>query len=90
QFFSHGIFRRFQELVLPVMEASVRFAKKIPGFTSFAMRDQIMLMKRNGFMVVHLALHSLVSPSFIQLDTREGCLRVRRNSYYICEQMTRL
>ncbi|XP_059145282.1 nuclear receptor subfamily 1 group D member 2-like [Physella acuta] len=90
QFFSHGIFQRFQELAVPVMEASVRFAKKIPGFTSLAMRDQIMLMKRNGFMVVHLALHSLISQNFIQLDTKEGGLRIRRNSYYICDQMTRL
>ncbi|KAH9498596.1 hypothetical protein Btru_007715 [Bulinus truncatus] len=90
QFFAHGIFQRFQELAIPVMEGSVRFAKKIPGFTSLAMRDQIILMKRNGFMVVHLALHSLVSPAFIQLDTREGGLRIRRNSYYICEQMTHL
>uniref|UniRef100_A0A2C9JBL1 Uncharacterized protein n=1 Tax=Biomphalaria glabrata TaxID=6526 RepID=A0A2C9JBL1_BIOGL len=90
QFFSYGIFQRFQELALPVMEGSVRFAKKIPGFTSLAMRDQIILMKRNGFMVVHLALHSLVTPSFIQLDSRDSGLRIRRNSYYICDQMARL
>ncbi|CAG5117253.1 unnamed protein product, partial [Candidula unifasciata] len=87
QFFSRGVFGRFQELALPVMEGSVRFAKKIPGFTSLAMRDQIMLMKRNGFMVVHLALHSVITPSFVQMDTLAGSLRIRRNSFYICEQM---
>ncbi|BFZ21687.1 hypothetical protein BsWGS_24726 [Bradybaena similaris] len=87
QFFSRGVFGRFQELALPVMEGSVRFAKKIPGFTALAMRDQIMLMKRNAFMVVHLALHSLITPNFVQLDTLAGGLRIRRNSFYICEQM---
>ncbi|CAG5136767.1 unnamed protein product [Candidula unifasciata] len=87
QFLSKGIFRRFQELTVPVMEASVRFAKKIPGFTSLAMRDQILLMKRNGFMVVHLALHSMITQHYILLNSPDGNLRVRRNSYHICEQM---
>ncbi|GFO50095.1 peroxisome proliferator-activated receptor gamma [Plakobranchus ocellatus] len=90
EFLSHGIFRRFQELTLPVMEGSVRFAKKVPGFTSLVMRDQILLMKKNGFMVVHLALHSLIGQSYIYLNTRDGGLHVPRNSYYICDQMTRL
>ena len=56
QFFSLGVFRRFQHLAVPVMEASVRFAKKIPGFTDIKFADQLKLMKRNGFMVVHLAV----------------------------------
>ncbi|KAK3775010.1 hypothetical protein RRG08_036304 [Elysia crispata] len=90
EFQTHGIFRRFQELTLPVMEGSVRFAKKVPGFTSLGMRDQILLMKKNGFMVVHLALHTLVGQNFIYLNTSDGNLHVPRHSYYVCEQMTRL
>ena len=56
EFHEREVFWRFQEVLLPVMEASVKFAKRLPGFTSLPMPDQIELMKQNGFMVVHLAV----------------------------------
>lgn len=55
-FYERDIFWRFQEVIMPVLEASVKFAKRLPGFANLPMPDQIELMKRNGFMVVYLTV----------------------------------
>ncbi|XP_070188377.1 peroxisome proliferator-activated receptor delta-like [Littorina saxatilis] len=91
EFHEREIFWRFQEVLLPVMEASVKFAKRLPGFTSLPMPDQIELMKQNGFMVVHLALHTIVDNDLIKLDTHAGGgLRIYRHSPRLCEQLQNL
>nr|KAG5707536.1 hypothetical protein BaRGS_001084 [Batillaria attramentaria] len=89
-FYERDLFWRFQEVILPVMEASVKFAKRLPGFTSLPMPDQIELMKQNGFMVVHLALHSIVENDMIRLDTETSFLRIYRHSPRLCEQLQKL
>ncbi|XP_025110659.1 peroxisome proliferator-activated receptor delta-like isoform X1 [Pomacea canaliculata] len=89
-FYDRDIFWRFQEVIMPVLEASVKFAKRLPGFANLPMPDQIELMKRNGFMVVYLTFHSIVDNDFIRLDTDRGCLRIYRHSPRLCEQLQKL
>ncbi|XP_046351864.1 peroxisome proliferator-activated receptor delta-like [Haliotis rufescens] len=90
EFHDRQIFGLYQELILPVMEASVKFAKKLPGFTNIPMHDQINLMKRNGFMVVQVALHSIIDREFINFFTQRGSLRLSRMSPMLCEEIKSL
>jgi len=53
-----GIFQIYQEMFLPIMQSAVKFAKRIPGFTSLPLNDQILLMKQ-GTMAVSVVTVSL-------------------------------
>ncbi|KAL8610174.1 hypothetical protein ACOMHN_005948 [Nucella lapillus] len=84
------VFWRFQETLVPVLEASVKFAKRLPGFAALPMPDQIDLMKRNGFMVVQLAFPALVDRELIKLDSGFHSLRLSRYSPCLCEELQKL
>lgn len=43
------VFKRFQEMLIPSIEATAKFGKKIPGFADLCMNDQILLLKHAGF-----------------------------------------
>ncbi|XP_076456231.1 peroxisome proliferator-activated receptor delta-like [Babylonia areolata] len=90
EFQEREVFWHFQEVLLPVLEASVKFAKRLPGFTALPMPDQIELMKQNGFMVVHLAMHTIVDNELIKLDSATSSLRINRHSPRLCEQLQKL
>nr|QRG28752.1 peroxisome proliferator-activated receptor [Patella depressa] len=90
EFFEKGIFTQYQELIVPVLEASVKFAKKLPGFTNMSMADQICLMKTNGFMVVQIALHMLIDKDYINFVSRRNAFRLSRLSPYLCTEIQKL
>ena len=60
EFHEKQVFLRYQEVMLPFLEAAVKFAKRLPGFTPLPMPDQIELVKQNGFMVVQLMVSTFV------------------------------
>lgn len=50
------IYRKYQELLLPLMEGTIRFAKQLPGFTELSTYDQITLMKQASMSVSLVAV----------------------------------
>ena len=51
EFFKQNIFQCFQEVVIPMIEGTVRFTKKIPNFPHLPMAERIALLKQNCFCV---------------------------------------
>ncbi|XP_064598277.1 peroxisome proliferator-activated receptor delta-like [Liolophura sinensis] len=52
------VFKRFQQMLIPSIEATAKFGKKIPGFADLCMNDQILLLKHAGFEIGIVMLHS--------------------------------
>ncbi|KAL5005631.1 hypothetical protein ScPMuIL_016789 [Solemya velum] len=60
EFHSRGIFTCFQEMLVPLLEAAVKFAKKIPGFSGLVLSDQIVLLKQSSMSVAVTLMHTVV------------------------------
>lgn len=52
QFTEENIFKSFQEEIIPVIEGTVKFTKKIPKYSSLDMHDRILLLKQNCYSVM--------------------------------------
>ena len=61
EFFKHKIFHCFQEVVIPMVEGTVRFTKKIPNFPRLPMTERISLLKQNCFCVPLVLVSFLIS-----------------------------
>lgn len=64
------VFLAYQDMILPLLESSAKFVKKIPGFRSLPLTDQINLLKHGSFPVATL----LVSINALKYVTEILCL----------------
>lgn len=58
EFHSKEIFKYYQNTLIPVMQSAVKLAKRVPGFTSLPLNDQIALMKQGTLSVAIMMVKS--------------------------------
>lgn len=59
QFKEESVFKAFQDAIIPVIEGTVKFTKKIPKFSSLDMLDRIVLLKQNCYSVILILVSQL-------------------------------
>ncbi|CAI9716521.1 peroxisome proliferator-activated receptor delta-like, partial [Octopus vulgaris] len=80
------VFLAYQDMILPLLESSAKFVKKIPGFRSLPLTDQINLLKHGSFPVATLLMHTAVDQHGIQLFGRMRQFLVSRKLTNLCEE----
>jgi hypothetical protein len=60
EFQNWRVYERYQDILVPLMEGAVRFAKQIPGFSDLSTNDQIILMKQASMSVAIIAVSYLL------------------------------
>ncbi|KAL3854866.1 hypothetical protein ACJMK2_014105 [Sinanodonta woodiana] len=79
------VFKCFQEIAVPVLEGTVKFARRIPDFSTLTMAEQIALMKQNSYCVTLILLHVLFEDKTLYLCGRQPMLSVTRSKEeYMC------
>ncbi|KAK3578068.1 hypothetical protein CHS0354_032718 [Potamilus streckersoni] len=73
------VFKCFQEIAVPVLEGTVKFARRIPDFSTLTMAEQIALMKQNSYCVTLILLHVLFEDKTLYLCGRQPMLSVTRS-----------
>lgn len=87
EFFKQKIFQCFQEVVVPMVEGTVRFTKKIPNFPPLPMSERIALLKQNCFCVPLILFYILYEDHTLNLHGKNTSLSItEKRQYYACNE----
>nr|UVD54609.1 peroxisome proliferators-activated receptor [Azumapecten farreri] len=89
-FHNQGVFTRYQQMIVPLMQASVKFAKRIPGFTSLPLNDQISLMKQGTLAVSVIMMHGIADSDSVTLRESQGDMSIHRSAVSSCTEASLL
>ncbi|XP_069107537.1 peroxisome proliferator-activated receptor delta-like isoform X2 [Argopecten irradians] len=89
-FHNHGIFTCYQHMIVPLMQASVKFAKRIPGFTCLPLADQISLMKQGTLAVSVIMMHDIADCDSVTLRESRGDMSIHRSAVSSCTEASLL
>ncbi|XP_021371614.1 peroxisome proliferator-activated receptor delta-like [Mizuhopecten yessoensis] len=89
-FHTQGVFTRYQQMIAPLMQASVKFAKRIPGFTSLPLNDQISLMKQGTLAVSVIMMHDIADSDSVTLRESQGDMTIHRSAVSSCTEASLL
>ncbi|VDI52407.1 peroxisome proliferator-activated receptor gamma [Mytilus galloprovincialis] len=84
------IYVKYQEVVLPLMEGAVRFAKQLPGFLELSTYDQITLMKQASMSVAIVAMSPLVEDVKFKIPGMEMNLILNKSLLEECRIVRQL
>ncbi|XP_033728786.1 nuclear receptor subfamily 1 group D member 2-like [Pecten maximus] len=89
-FHNQGVFTCYQQMIVPLMQASVKFAKRIPGFTCLPLSDQISLMKQGTLAVSVIMMHDIADSDSVTLRESQGDMSIHRSAVSSCTEASLL
>ncbi|XP_060069886.1 peroxisome proliferator-activated receptor delta-like [Ylistrum balloti] len=89
-FHNQGVFTCYQKMIVPLMQASVKFAKRIPGFTCLPLNDQISLMKQGTLAVSVIMMHDIADCDSVTLRESQGDMSIHRSAVHSCTEASLL
>lgn len=87
EFFKHKLFSCFQEVIIPMIEGTVRFTKKIPNFPQLPMAERIAMLKQNCFCVPLTLFCLMYDDNTLYLNGKKSSMSIsEKKKCYACHE----